>query len=398
MRILDLALKDILQVVRDRRSLLFMVLMPLAFTVFMGFAFGGGAEEDVRISLAWVDRDGGVPAARFWQLVEAGGWAQLVSLDEADALSQVQSGELDALVVVPAGFSGSLFVGSPLKVEVITSGGVQEDLVRAPVSQAWLKITGAAEAARMIVETAESPVSSGGPAAHDAALLDVFARVLDEADRPALRVEVSPYGELERVTNPYNQSSPGMLVMFAIFGLVSSSSLLTAERRNKTFQRLITTSLSRGSILAGHGLAIFILVLAQEALLVLFGQLALGVDYLREPLAVLLIMVCAAIWLAGLGVLIGVAAREEEQVILYTMATMFLFSALGGAMFPLESTGRVFAQIGQVLPSAWAVEGFQNILIRGQGLGSALLPAAVLLGYALLFFTAGAWLFRRTDA
>jgi len=80
------------------------------------------------------------------------------------------------------------------------------------------------------------------------------------------------------------------------------------------------------------------------------------------------------------------------------MATMFLFSALGGAMFPLESTGRVFAQIGQVLPSAWTVEGFQNILIRGQGLGSALLPAAVLLGYALLFFTAGAWLFRRTDA
>ncbi len=40
MRVLAIALKDLLQVVRDRKSAIFLVLMPIVFTLFFGFAFG----------------------------------------------------------------------------------------------------------------------------------------------------------------------------------------------------------------------------------------------------------------------------------------------------------------------------------------------------------------------
>jgi len=46
-------------------------------------------------------------------------------------------------------------------------------------------------------------------------------------------------------------------------------------------------------------------------------------------------------------------------------------------------------------PSAWAMSGFQNILIRGLGLESAWLPTAILLAYALVFFTVAVWRFRK---
>ena len=58
MRILDLALKDLTQMLRDKRSLLFLVAMPLVFTVFMGIAYRGGSapeEADNRMPLALVD-------------------------------------------------------------------------------------------------------------------------------------------------------------------------------------------------------------------------------------------------------------------------------------------------------------------------------------------------------
>jgi hypothetical protein len=58
MRILDLALKDLSQMLRDKRSLLFIVVMPIVFTFFMGFAMRGGSsneETDSRIPLALVD-------------------------------------------------------------------------------------------------------------------------------------------------------------------------------------------------------------------------------------------------------------------------------------------------------------------------------------------------------
>src|SRR5574337_894443 len=61
MRILDLALKDLSQVFRDKRSLLFLVAMPIIFTVFMGFAYKSGtandAAKDNRIPLGWVNND-----------------------------------------------------------------------------------------------------------------------------------------------------------------------------------------------------------------------------------------------------------------------------------------------------------------------------------------------------
>jgi ABC-2 type transport system permease protein len=74
---------------------------------------------------------------------------------------------------------------------------------------------------------------------------------------------------------------------------------------------------------------------------------------------------------------------------------MFILSALGGIWFPLDVSSGTFAMIGKVMPSAWAMNGFQNILIRGQGVESAWLPSLVLLFYAIIFFMLAIWRFRK---
>lgn len=98
-----------------------------------------------------------------------------------------------------------------------------------------------------------------------------------------------------------------------------------------------------------------------------------------------------------MGLLIGVIAKEEQQVILYSMIAMFLFSALGGTWFPLEAAGGSFAAIGRAMPSAWAMNGLQNILIRGLGLESVWMAAGMLFVYAILFFVLAVWRFRKIE-
>ncbi|MCK7461817.1 MAG: hypothetical protein MZU84_07045 [Sphingobacterium sp.] len=90
--------------------------------------------------------------------------------------------------------------------------------------------------------------------------------------------------------NPYNQASPGILVQFAIFGLVTSGQILVQERKTrhpaKVDYNLDAAVGDRGGAPAGdvqRGL------FARSLLLVLFGQLVLEVDYLRVPLGTLLI-------------------------------------------------------------------------------------------------------------
>jgi len=84
-------------------------------------------------------------------------------------------------------------------------------------------------------------------------------------------------------------------------------------------------------------------------------------------------------------------------VILYSMIAMFLFSALGGVWFPLESSSGAFAAIGKVMPSAWAMNGLQNILIRGLGFESVWMAIGMLSAYALFFFVVAVWRFRKME-
>jgi ABC-2 type transport system permease protein len=92
-----------------------------------------------------------------------------------------------------------------------------------------------------------------------------------------------------------------------------------------------------------------------------------------------------------LGLFIGVFAQSEEQAVTFSLIPMFVLSGLGGAWVPLEVTGPTFQAIGHLSPVAWAMDGFKNVLIRGLGLEAALLPAAALMGYAVLFFLLASW-------
>jgi ABC-2 type transport system permease protein len=186
-------------------------------------------------------------------------------------------------------------------------------------------------------------------------------------------------------------TAPGMMLQFAIAGLLTAAQIIVTERKTRTLQRLLTTSTRRIDVALGHFLAIFLLIFTQFLILITFGQLALKVDYLRVPEATLLVAFSAALCISSLGLLIGIVAQSEEQAIAFSLIPMFVFSGLGGAWVPLEITGETFRAIGHVSPVAWGMDGFENIVARGLGFDSVLLPAAALAGYALVFFSIAVW-------
>lgn len=402
MRILDLAIKDLSQMLRDKRSLLFIVAMPIIFTIFMGFAYRGSTqsdeETDNRIPLALVDPQ---PASRlnkmFFTRLESSDSIKVIVMDEKEAMDALRKGAVAGVLVIPDGFSEQVEAGrdAEAQLKLVAEAASSEgqslyQILRVPISQ----LMSAVEAARLSAEVQSKP-DEFVPS------IDLAWSKWDENSKVGLvRVEQAVAQETESDWtggNPYNQASPGVLVQFAIFGLITSAQILLQERKTRTLQRLMTTAMKPWEIVAGHLLAMFALTFLQTAMLVIFGQLALNVHYLREPLGTLLVSVALGLWVASMGLLIGVIAKSDEQVILYSMIAMFLFSALGGTWFPLESAGGTFAAIGRALPSAWAMNGFQNILIRGLGLESVWLAVGLVSAYALGFFLLAVWRFRRME-
>ena len=399
MKILDLAIKDLSQILRDKKVLLFLVVMPIVFTLFMGFAYNAGdagdENADTRLGLAYVDpqAESRLSQMLFARLEESDA-VKVIRLEQAEALDSLRRGEVAGVLVLPGDFDEQARAGKVPQLALIaesnsSAGQSLYQLLRVPISQ----LMSAVEMASISVDAQSSP-------AEFAPTLELAWAKWDESsrlervrlERATARVEQSWFGD-----NPYNQASPGILVQFAIMSLVTSAQILVNERKTRTLQRLMTTAMRPWEMVAGHLLAMFGLVFLQTALLVVFAQFVLGVNYLGEPLGTLLVSVALCLWVAALGLLIVVLAKSDDQVVLFSLIAMFLFSALGGTWFPLEASGGAFAAIGRLMPSAWAMTGYQNILIRGLDLSAAWLPTAILLAYAFGFFLLGVWRFRKME-
>jgi ABC-2 type transport system permease protein len=393
-RILDITIKDLRQIMRNRMTFLFLLVMPIAFTMIFGVAFGGPAKAtDARLPVGYLNLDGGSLSADLNSMLAT---STVIRLDEtpgrneADLKALVGSGKLAAAIAIPVGYSQSLRDGTPLKLGFYAD---QSQSSTATVESELLVVSNRlASAVRTANITAKI---RNDPASFDPAL----TAALTAWQNPPIRVSVTS----GIASKPQDQnvmslahSSPGMMIQFAIAGLLTAATVIVNERKTRSLQRLLTTATSRFQILFGHYLAIFTMIFIQFLILILFGQL-LHVDYLRLPLATLLVAIVTAVCIAALGLLIGVMAKSEEQAVIFSLIPMFILSGLGGAWVPLEYTGSTFQAIGHVSPVAWAMDGFKNIVGRGLGFNSVLLPAAALLGYALLFFGLALWRFRRAS-
>ncbi len=425
MCVIDLALKDLLQIVRDWKSALFLVIMPIVFTFFFGLIYGGiGGENDPRLPVGLVNHDqAGTLSAGLQNLLEASDAIRPVLLegDEADkAADSVRDEDLAAAVIMPASFSeqalrlrsgdvlslskgqgsGQALAGEEARLTVIVDQSTQAGQTALNAVQAAMtRLLGTVQTAQISAEVYEAQRAFEDDGARQAYVDEALALASEAWQQPPLTVAVEQSGatagdEEEALWNPYAHASAGMIVQFVVFGLNTSAMVLVLERKSRTLQRLLTTPITRTQVIAGHVLAMFAVVFLQQVLLVAVGQLAFGVDYMREPLAILLVMVALALWVASLGLLIGAMAKVEDQVIMFSMLAMFVFSALGGAWFPLDITGKAFATIGHLMPTAWAMDGFENIIVRGMGFDSALLPTGTLLAYAVAFFGLAVWRFR----
>ncbi len=396
MRIFNLIWKDLMQVLHDKKSLIFLLAMPLAFTFFMGMMFKSDT-TDPRLRVGIVNNDAeGLLSESLDAYLNASNAITPVKLEGVtleQAQSDVKSDLYSSVLIIPDGFSAELLAGGDVRptlvVDPTTSVG---QLALNAVQNVGIRWLGSAEAAILSFD-ALPPLMIGDK-------VDFIHFGISKAQEfwqsPLVTLTVEPVviGSKSATVSGFEQASPGMIVQFAIFGLTTTAIVLVTERKNHCLQRMLTTPVSKAEVIIGHGLALFLIIFLQELILVVGGQLIFKVNYFYTPLATLLIMLALAFWVASMGMFVGAVAKKEEQVIVWSLVAMFLFSSLGGAWFPLEGVSDTFRAVGHISPAAWAMDGFQNVVIRHLGLSSALLPALMLLGYGLLFLVLAIWRLR----
>lgn len=404
---IDLMIKDLTQIVRDRKSLMFILIMPIAFTLMFGFVFGGyAAPEDARLPVV-VAGDAADPAhAAFTHLVASSTVVRLVdpaSAEDQALRASVRDGKVTAVVFIPAGFLRAFYDGRdsaiPCVVDVASTSGTTASNELSNLSTRLASAVRTARATAAIYQEVAAPATSGKPSA---LTFEQFAEAFRtsvsswKTQPPAVAVTVSSkLTEQQRNAGGFAHTSPSMMLQFSIAGLIGAAGIVVEERKSRTLARLRTTRLSRSGILLGHYLAMFIQVFTQLSMLILFATLVLHVQYMHAPLATLLVTVCTSAFVAATGLLIGVISRSEEVATAFSLILMFVLAGLGGAWVPLQFTGAAFQKVAHATPGALIVDAYENVVQRGLGVSSVLMSCSFLLACASILAVLAVLRFRR---
>jgi ABC-2 type transport system permease protein len=373
-----------------------LLIMPMAFTLLFGYAWGGfgGGEADPRLPVGYLDEDGSWVSEGLRGLLSD---SEVIRLDMSSGLSQaeleslVADEKLAAAIIVPSGYGHDLLRNKGAKVIVMADTGLPAGMsVESEALTAVIHLDSAIRTAIVMERAAGERVP--------------FKYAYEEAlagwEEPPIQVRETTSSAIADQGNG-NQSlahfAPGTMLQFAIAGLLTSAQVMVSERKSRSLQRMLTTATRRAYILLGHYLTIFSMIFGQFIVLILFGQVILNINYQNSPQATVLVAFASALCIAALGLLIGVMAKSEEQAVVFSLIPMFILSGVGGAWVPLEVVGGTFQVIGHVSPVAWAMDAFKSITIRGLGVEAVMVPCAVLGGYAVVFFVLAMWRFGRAE-
>ena len=194
--------------------------------------------------------------------------------------------------------------------------------------------------------------------------------------------------------NSFQQNVPGYTIygMFWIVSLLAGSVLI--EKNEGTFRRLLVAPMSRAVMLAGKMLPYYLINLLQIAIMLGASRLLFELDLGASPVALILVSLAAAATATGLGVLVSALARTEAQIGGLTTMLLLTMSALGGCFIPRFTMPDWLKTLGLITPHAWALDAYQDLLVRGYGLTDVLPKVGVLAAFALVFFAIGVWRFR----
>lgn len=404
-KIWDIAWQYLYTTYKDRSSFVYGFAMPLIFTTVIGFGIAGfgGGEPQTTWRLDLVDNDRSAISQSLADHLASDPVLDVHPTDTASAAAALAAAETSAVLTLPAGLGEQLLMGERINLDFQMN--VEEPVTAQVVEQAVLAALSQVSSAVNIAETSLRVAEDLQLFSLDGAPLprDYFNQSLDATDTAwaagapvtVLSRQVTGRTQTEpQIPLGFQQTSPGVGVMFTMFFITYGGASLLLEREQGTLRRLLVTPTPKWMILSGKILGIFLAGLVQFGILVLFGQFVFGVDWGAQPAALALMMVAFVFCITCFSILLAALVRTFAQLDALSMLIILPLSGLGGAMWPIEITPTWMQQLALFLPTGWAMRGFHDIVTRGLGFSDVLQEAGMLFGFALAFLLIGIWRFR----
>jgi ABC-2 type transport system permease protein len=359
------AVKEIRQILRDRRSLVLVLVVPIALTFLFGKAMETGEIKQIPSVILNLDRspESHVIATAFGTHDEIWIQGEVQSREEAQAL--LAHGKIKAAIIIPDGFTKRIEAGEDAQIELLLDG---TDNTSAPIVEG---------VAQQIIRRYNA----------DKAVRGLWARGLrpDRGQKLIQPVFVQSEIRYNPGLRPLGYTMPGVIgLTLTLLAVMLMAVSMTRERERGTLDQLMATPIRRVELILGKLVPYFGISFI-NVLTILF----VADRWFHIPIhqrLTLLLLFCALFVLASLatGLLISAVSRSQFQAVQIVVFYILLVFILSGAFVPIEAIPETVRPISNLFPLMYFCRAVRAVTLRGAGLDLVWKDLVILAGFFLI--------------
>jgi ABC-2 type transport system permease protein len=344
---------------RDRSALFWTLAFPIIFIVLFGAIFSGSSGANYTIGL--VDQDHGPVSGTVIATFKGIKAFTVKTGTYENEMNNLKQGNLDMVLVIPAGMSDAIAAGQP-------------------------------DAVQMYYDPSQNQANAQ-------IMLNIVQQVIDGVNRhymtqtPPLQLQTNSI--VAHSVSYIDLLMPGILAMSLMqLGLFGTAQPLVTLREEGVLRRLRATPLPRWHLLASQILMRVTIGLLQTALIVGLSIQFFHVQIQGNWAALTGLVVLGALTFVGLGYLIAAASRTVETASGVASAVNFPMMFLSGVFFPLASLPVFLAPIVRALPLTYLADAFRQVAVGSAPQFPIGLDVVVLAGWTLICTALASRLFK----
>ena len=343
--------KEFLHILRDSRTMMLLLLMPVVQMIIFGFAI---TNEIRNTPLAVYDASKSEDARRLTAKFEASDYFTLVAdlRHEGDIEASFQKGQAKLVMVIPADF------GSGLQTE---------------------------GAAIQLLADASDPNEASTIVSYASQIIAQYQQELQPAaEGPVIRSEV------KMLYNPQLKSAynfvPGImgLILMLICAMMTSISIVR-EKEQGSMEVLLVSPLRPLLIIVAKAIPYLALAMADVGSILLLSYFVMDVPINGSILLILFLSLLFTLSALSLGLLISsVTSTQQEAMIASGMGLMLPSMLLSGLIFPIENMPWILRLLSNIIPAKWFIVAIKDVMIKGLGFANIATECSILLGITIL--------------
>jgi len=370
-RLTSLIRKEFIQIIRDPRTLVLVLVIPIMQLFLLGYA----ATNDVRnVSMAVFDQDRGPAARALLDSYRAADYFHLAyDVDSERELGNlIDSGEARVGLVIPSDYTNQLKGSGSAEVLFILDGS---DPTVASTALSAAQLIGQKHATKILEERLIRSAQSG-------ALL------------PPVEVRSQVWYNPDMISAYYMIPGVIAMILFTLTSILTATSIVR-ERERGTIEQLIVTPIRSWELILGKIIPYVLL-----AFLNMLEVLAIGHFWFDVPVRgnIFLILVLSGLFLLtslGIGLLASTMASTQQEAMLVVWMLLLPSLFLSGFFFPLEAMPEVLQWISYAIPLRYYLVIIRSLMLKDVSAYALRTEIIALTIFGVALMTAASLRFRK---